>query len=78
VTTAGQLETDYGAVTAKTRLGEARPLAVVLDDGRRRLHDAIRRGGWTAGSVLSRALDPLLRRRGRMNTSADAALRGMS
>ena len=53
-----EMETDYRAIPAKIALGEARPRAVVLDDERKRLHDAIRMGAWNAESALARALGP--------------------
>jgi prepilin-type processing-associated H-X9-DG protein len=53
-----ELEADYRAIPKKIALGEARPGAVVLDDERKRLHDAIRMGAWNAESALARALGP--------------------
>jgi prepilin-type processing-associated H-X9-DG protein len=51
-----EMEVDYRAIPRKIPLGEARPGAVVLDDERKRLHDAIRMGAWNAESALARAL----------------------
>ncbi len=53
-----EMEAGYRAIPAKIALGEARPGAVVLDDERKRLHDAIRMGAWNAESALARALGP--------------------
>lgn len=53
-----EMEADYRAIPAKIPLGQARPGAVVLDDERKRLHDAIRMGAWNAESALARALGP--------------------
>ena len=52
------MEADYRAIPKKLALGEARPGAVVLDDERKRLHDAIKMGAWNAESALARALGP--------------------
>ena len=52
------MEADYRAIPKKLALGEARPGAVVLDDERKRLHDAIKMGAWNAESALARAIGP--------------------
>jgi hypothetical protein len=53
-----EMETNYRTIPSKIPLGEARPGAVVLDDERKRLHDAIRMGAWNAESALAWALGP--------------------
>ncbi len=46
------------AVPAKVPLGTIRPGAMVLDDERKRIHDAARMAAWNAEHTLARALGP--------------------
>jgi hypothetical protein len=53
-----ELKAESARIPAKVPLGEARPGALVLDDERKRLHDAVRMSAWNAERALARALGP--------------------
>ena len=52
------LRAESAALLAKVALVEARPDAMCLNDGRKRLHDAVRMATWNAEHTLARALGP--------------------
>lgn len=53
-------EAEYASadIPAKVPLGSVRPDAMVLDDERKRIHDAARMAAWNAEHTLARALSP--------------------